>query len=157
MRIISKRLYQQWKLEAFYTKIIPIFLFQNGWRVLSILFTRGISKYSTFFQSISHHKHLWCHRSEKILQRPRIFFKIKKPKQDKFSQNISLVSGLQHVVFIDEIPTVPKQSYTKFYHLRHLLRSVRTAALRATFPSWDGHCVSDFMKNQQRTGHWNCS
>ena len=48
---------------------------------------------------------------------------------------------------------MPKQSYTKFYHLRHLLRGVCTAALRATLPGSDGHCVSSFMKNQDGIGN----
>ena len=68
-----------------------------------------------------------------------------------FFETVSFLSGLQHVVFVDEIPAVPKQSYTKFYHLRHLLRGVRTAALRVTLPGSDGHCVSLSMKNQDGT------
>ena len=68
-----------------------------------------------------------------------------------FSEKVSLVPGLQHVVFVDEIPAVPKQSYTEFHHLCHLLRGVRTAALRVTLPGSDGNCVSAFMKNQDGT------
>ena len=70
---------------------------------------------------------------------------------DTFSEKVSLVSGLQHIVFVDEIPAVPKQSYTEFHHLCHLLRGVCTAALRVTLPGSDGHCVSAFMKDQDGT------
>ena len=64
----------------------------------------------------------------------------------QFSEKVSLVPGLQHVVYVDEIPAVPKQSYTEFHHLCHLLRGVRTAALRVTLPGSDGNCVSSFIK-----------